>query len=99
MTRISNIIRQQVRTRADERCEYCQLPDVYTTFSHQIDHIVPHRHGGTDDIDNLAWACFRCNNSKSIDIASFDFETNELTLLFNPRKSLWRENFILQKTL
>ena len=95
MSRISNEVRQQVRDRAETHCEYCRLPDAYATFGHQVDHIVPHRHGGTDDVDNLAWACFPCNNNKSIDIASFDFETNELTLLFNPRKHLWDDHFVI----
>ncbi|MAS36926.1 MAG: HNH endonuclease [Anaerolineaceae bacterium] len=95
MTRISDTVRQQVRERAKGCCEYCGLPDKYATFSHQIDHIVPHRHGGTDQVDNLAWACFQCNNNKGTDIASFDFETDEFVFLFNPRKHLWNDHFVM----
>jgi hypothetical protein len=95
VTRIPDAIRQQIRERADGRCEYCRLPDAYATFSHQVDHIVPQRHGGTDDISNLAWACFRCNNSKGTDIASFDSETSEFVFFFNPRKQLWDNHFTM----
>lgn len=29
-----------------------------------VEHIVPKHHGGSDDIENLAAACARCNNGK-----------------------------------
>ena len=29
-----------------------------------LEHIVPRHHGGTDDLDNLALACGRCNHQK-----------------------------------
>jgi 5-methylcytosine-specific restriction endonuclease McrA len=29
-----------------------------------LEHIVPRTHGGTDALDNLAVACFRCNSGK-----------------------------------
>jgi 5-methylcytosine-specific restriction endonuclease McrA len=29
-----------------------------------IEHIVPKHHGGTDEIENLALACARCNHAK-----------------------------------
>ncbi len=29
-----------------------------------VEHIVPRTHGGTDDVDNLAVACARCNHGK-----------------------------------
>ncbi|UQA55219.1 HNH endonuclease [Polyangium aurulentum] len=31
-----------------------------------IEHIVPRNHGGTDDVENLALACARCNSLKGI---------------------------------
>jgi 5-methylcytosine-specific restriction endonuclease McrA len=31
-----------------------------------IEHIVPRNHGGTDDLENLAIACARCNGEKGI---------------------------------
>ncbi|UCH28291.1 MAG: HNH endonuclease [Myxococcales bacterium] len=31
-----------------------------------IEHIVPKNHGGTDDLENLAIACARCNSEKGL---------------------------------
>lgn len=31
-----------------------------------IEHIVPRNHGGTDDLENLAIACARCNGEKGV---------------------------------
>jgi 5-methylcytosine-specific restriction endonuclease McrA len=31
-----------------------------------IEHIVPRHHGGTDDLENLAIACARCNGEKGV---------------------------------
>jgi 5-methylcytosine-specific restriction endonuclease McrA len=31
-----------------------------------VEHIVPRNHGGTDELANLALACYRCNNSKGV---------------------------------
>lgn len=55
--------------------------------------MVAQKHGGDTTADNLALACFECNRYKGSDIASFDPETEELTLLFNPRQDNWEEHF------
>ena len=31
-----------------------------------VEHIIPKHHGGTDDADNLAVACARCNSEKGL---------------------------------
>ena len=31
-----------------------------------LEHIVPKHHGGTDDLENLALACARCNSEKGL---------------------------------
>lgn len=94
MSRVSEDIRQQVRERAfDNRCEYCRMPETVTHFSHQVDHIIPPRHGGSNEMSNLAWACFRCNNYKGTDIATYDLDSEEAVFLFNPRQQLWDEHF------
>ena len=31
-----------------------------------LEHIVPRNHGGTDELENLAVACRRCNNTKGV---------------------------------
>ncbi len=98
MSRISNTVREKVRERANRRCEYCRTPEGYSRFSHQADHVMPPRHGGTDEIPNLAWACYRCNNLKGTDIATLDFESGQKVWLYNPREQKWDEHFQLDES-
>ena len=63
---------------------------------HEIDHIVPIKHRGTNDLDNLCLSCFDCNRYKSSDVGSFDPETNILTPLFHPRFDRWEDHFELE---
>ena len=97
MGRISNNLREQVRKRANERCEYCHIPEGFTHFSHQVDHIIPPRHGGVDEIQNLAWACFYCNNNKGTDIATYDLNSRQPVFLYNPYFDEWSEHFTINE--
>ena len=75
-----------VRARAGNRCEYCQLhQDDSLLAALHIEHIVPKKHGGSDDTDNLALACIDCNLHKGSNLTGIDPETNEVTELFHPR--------------
>jgi len=86
--------RRTVRERADDRCEYCRLRQEHAPlWRHQIEHIIPRKHRGTDDPGNLAWTCVRCNLSKSSNLSGIDIETGQTVELFNPRKQIWREHF------
>jgi len=95
MSRITPAIREQVRNRAANRCEYYRKPDDVTHYSHQVEHIIALKHQGSSALDNLAWACFQCNSFKGSDIASIDEATGALTRLFNPRIDLWNEHFLM----
>ena len=53
-----------VQRRAGERCEYCRLHQEHSELIHHVEHIVARQHGGSDDPDNLALACHRCNLHK-----------------------------------
>ncbi len=55
-----------VRQRAGQRCEYCQLrqEDSPLAVLH-IEHVIPKKHGGSDDLENLALACIDCNLHKN----------------------------------
>jgi len=35
-----------VRERAQERCDYCLIPELVTLSPHWIDHVVAEKHGG-----------------------------------------------------
>jgi hypothetical protein len=62
-------------------------------FPHEIDHVIAQKHGGKTELDNLAFACWRCNRHKGTDLGSIDPETNEFSPLFNPRVHAWSEHF------
>jgi len=93
MTSVPESIRAQVRQRAGARCEYCGMPENVSAYPHHIEHIIARKHGGTSDLDNLAWACFQCNVAKGSDIASYDEVTGALTPLYNPRLDSWEDHF------
>jgi len=94
MTRISGKIREEVRQRANNCCEYCLIPELPNAHSFHVDHIKPSKkHKGPDELDNLAWACFDCNTTKSGEIAGYDPVTKQLTPLYNPRIQNWHEHF------
>lgn len=93
MSRISDDLRAQVRDRAGGRCEYCFKPEIVSAYGFHADHIIPPQHGGADELDNLAWACFECNVSKGRDVSSYDFVTRQLTPLYHPRRQRWLDHF------
>lgn len=65
-------MRQQVRRRAGNRCEYCFPSEEDAFFAHEVDHVIAEKHGGVTTPDNWALACFDCNRFKGSDIASLD---------------------------
>ena len=86
--------RNLVRQRAGNRCEYCGLAQEQSPLaSLHIEHIVPVKHGGTDDAENLAAACIDCNLHKGSNIAGYDPQTGAITQLFHPRRHKWDEHF------
>jgi hypothetical protein len=99
VSRPGTAIRRAVRERAGKRCEYCHRPESNSPFTYQIEHILSLKHGGSSDLDNLAWACVDCNISKGPDIAAYDPETGNLVALYNPRTQPWDEHFRMQHGL
>lgn len=92
---LSQDLRRQVAARANNLCEYCLIHENDTAFGCAIDHIISLKHGGTSDIDNLAYACVFCNRFKGSDIGSLVWETQELTRFYHPRRDYWGEHFQL----
>ena len=82
-----------VRRRARYRCEYCQFPERFAELRFQVDHILPQKHGGSAELENLALACFRCNSHKGPNLSGIDPQSGRLARLFNPRRDIWREHF------
>ena len=85
--------RETIRAQAGGCCEYCRIAeeDRYSRF--QIDHIIPIKHGGSANTENLCLACLKCNGYKGPNVAALDPATGEATKLFNPRHQTWDEHF------
>lgn len=81
--------------RAGYRCEYCLLHEDDSYSPHQVDHIIARKHGGLSTLENLAYACLRCNAWKGSDIGSRDPATGQFVSLFNPREDNWGDHFKL----
>jgi hypothetical protein len=58
-----------------------------------IEHIIPRKHGGSDELGNLALACVDCNLHKGPNLTGIDPQTNEITELFHPRRQQWNDHF------
>ena len=85
-----------VRCRAEQRCEYCGLRQEHSELAHHVEHVIAKQHGGSDDADNLALACHRCNLRKGPNLTGIDPETGQLVRLFHPRQDRWSEHFAWQ---
>ena len=92
-------LRILVATRADDRCEYCLIPQSVSLYKHEPDHIIPRQHGGQTSADNLALACLRCNRYKGPNIGSIDPITDRLVPFYNPRAQKWADHFRLEGAL
>ena len=86
-------VRQEVRRRAQQRCEYCQSPEWLTGLLHPVDHITPRRLGGASSTDNLCLACSPCNGHKQARTAAIDPESGETVPLYHPRRQHWPQHF------
>jgi len=88
--------REFVRRRADARCEYCLLRQESSAAIHHVEHIVAKQHGGSDDLDNLALACHRCNLCKGTNLTGIDRFTGQVVRLFHPRHDRWEDHFVMR---
>ena len=86
-------LRQEVAARARHCCEYCQLPERWTSLPFQIDHVIAEKHEGETSLDNLAYSCLYCNSFKGPNIAGRDHDADETVRLFDPRQDTWSEHF------
>jgi hypothetical protein len=86
-------LHEVVRVRAGGACEYCRIPEAYYAGIFVVEHVIARQHGGGDELDNLAFACDRCNLHKGPNLAGLDPEGGALTRLFHPRTDSWQEHF------
>jgi hypothetical protein len=79
---LSPAIREYVRQRAYCTCEFCGISEIDAGGLLTIDHFHPRSKNGTDDVENLIYACASCNQYKQ------DYWPIEKTAptLWNPRQ-------------
>jgi len=58
-----------------------------------VEHIVPRKHEGTDEIENLALACYFCNLHKGSNLTGIDPHSGRIVSLFHPRQQRWLRHF------
>jgi len=93
MSSISETLRQQVSAEAGHCCEYCRTCCRIIGMPLVMDHITPQSKSGGDERNNLAAACYRCNEFKGSKTEEIDPATGVLVSLFNPRLQVWKEHF------
>jgi len=90
-------VRELVRTRASNACEYCRIPQEATpVIPFHVENIVSRQDGGTGDPATLALACDRCNAYKGPNLTSIDPDSGVMVALFNPRQDVWTDHFVLR---
>ncbi|MCW5933050.1 MAG: HNH endonuclease [Fimbriimonadia bacterium] len=87
--RISQEVLNKVRMRASFACEYCGVQETDTGGELTVDHFQPQSLSGSDDLDNLVYACFRCNIYKSAYWHELDTPS-----LWNPRNEPASSHFM-----
>jgi hypothetical protein len=86
-------LRQFVRHRARNLCEYCRIRQSQEPLPFHIEHVIPRKHDGKDVAENLALACHHCNLHKGTNLSGFDPKTGKMSRLFHPRLDDWNEHF------
>ena len=90
---ISESLRQQIFAEAGHRCEYCRTSRRLIGMPLVVDHIIPRSANGGNERENLAAACYRCNEFKWAKTHAPDPATGDLVPLFNPRTQIWMNHF------
>ena len=90
---IPDHFRQAVAERAGYRCEYCRRLEADSFIKYQIDHIISLKHGGSSELENLAFSCPICNSNKGTDLGTILEDEEVFVRLFHPRKHNWFDHF------
>ena len=89
----NEVLRIEIATRAKNKCEYCGIHEDDMFIGFEIDHIIATKHGGGNEMENLAYSCPHCNQHKGSDLVTFIDSYDNIVLLYNPRKHNWNEHF------
>ena len=86
-------LRDLVVRRALARCEYCRSPAAFAHQSFSLEHIRPRSRTGKRTPGNLALSCQGCNNHKYNRTKALDPVSQEMLVLFHPRRHRWTDHF------
>jgi hypothetical protein len=89
---IAATLREQVRRRAQGACEFCGTSEISIGNLLTIDHFQPQSKGGSDDIENLIYACIACNQYKQ----DYWPASEALPALWNPRQEPATQHLVEQ---
>jgi hypothetical protein len=92
-TKLTIQLKQAVRSRAKNCCEYCHSQEKFAPVGFSIEHIYPVSKGGKTTLDNLALACQGCNNHKYNKTQEKDIVSGKIVSLYHPRKHNWQDHF------
>lgn len=81
---VSTETRALVRAAFGGRCGYCGVSETSVGGELEMDHFHPQAAGGSDDIENLVYACTACNRFKGDYAPASD--APESLRLFHPRR-------------
>jgi len=84
---------KKLEALAKGSCEYCKILQAFFFPSFTNEHIILISLGGSDNLSNLAKACYGCNGSKYTATKALDPVTNQIVPLFHPRKDNWKDHF------
>ncbi|MDQ3087074.1 MAG: HNH endonuclease [Acidobacteriota bacterium] len=87
---ISTETRQIVRRRANFACEFCDITETDVGGELTVDHFQPKSRKGSDNLENLIYACARCNLYK----ADYFPKTDAEQKLWNPRQESSDAHFL-----
>jgi hypothetical protein len=90
---IAKNTRVKVKNRAEDSCEYCLINEAFSVIGFEVDHIIPIKHGGGSDLENLAYSCAICNFYKGSDVATVFLPDRNPIRLFHPRADQWKDHF------
>jgi hypothetical protein len=91
--KLTTKLKEAVKVRADNCCEYCFSQEKFATQGFSIEHIYPLSKGGQTNFDNLALACQGCNNHKYNKTQGKDSISGEIIPLYHPRQQNWLDHF------
>jgi HNH endonuclease len=86
-------IREQVRQCAHCACEFCGITEIDSGGMLTIDHFRPRARAGSDELENLIYACIACNQYKQ----DYWPQTETAPTLWNPRQELASQHFVEQE--